>query len=126
MDIHVHVHMEHLNRECKNALSALGSNMTDHPVKHVGKCIGKVVSILHHIDQANAILYQSGCNPHHYLSEDIKKIIQLLTTSCVSTVQEGRYHCTFPNFKNNLMSMLSKSSLKQWMQERQRKLITYH
>ena len=91
-NIPIDIHMEHLNRECKNALSALESNMT---AKHVGKYIGKVVSILHRFDQANAIPYQSRYPPHHSLSEDIKKIVQLLTTSSVSTVQEGCYHCTF-------------------------------
>ena len=91
-NISVDMHMEHLNHECKNALSTLGSNMTDYSVKRVGRCIGEVVSILYHFDQANAIPYQSGYHPHCSLSEDIK---QLLTTSSVFTVQEGRYHCTF-------------------------------
>lgn len=44
------LHMEHLNRECKNALHGLGSNITDHAVKRVGKCVQKTVKTLHAFD----------------------------------------------------------------------------
>ena len=76
-NISVDMHMEHLNCECKNALSALGSNMADYSVKRVGRCIGEVVSILYHFDQANAITYQSGYHPHRSLSEDINQLLTL-------------------------------------------------
>ena len=39
------LHMEHLNRECSNCLSGLGSNIADASIMHVGKCIGKTEEI---------------------------------------------------------------------------------
>ena len=43
--------MEHLNREAKNQISGLGSNITDESVERVGKSLGEVVSILRQFDQ---------------------------------------------------------------------------
>jgi len=49
------LHLEDLNRECKNALSGLGSNITDKSVKQVGRCIGKTIDTLQAFDKANGI-----------------------------------------------------------------------
>ena len=40
------LHMEHMNNKCKASLSGLGSNITDHSVQHVGRCIGRLVPIM--------------------------------------------------------------------------------
>lgn len=125
-NIPMDLHMEYLNCECKSALYALGSNLTDKSVHWVGKCVGKVINILHHFDQANSIPQQLGYRPHRSSSADISKIAELLTVTHVSTPEEGRCHCTFPNFKSNLMSTFSVPSLQHWMQERLQKLIKYH
>ena len=36
------LHMEHLNRACKDAISNLGANTTDTGIESVGKCIGEL------------------------------------------------------------------------------------
>ena len=35
------LYMEHLNRECKNCICGLGSNISDSSVQRIGKCIGR-------------------------------------------------------------------------------------
>ena len=42
----IYIHMEHLNRECKQAISGLGANITDASIQHIGKCIGRLCSTL--------------------------------------------------------------------------------
>ena len=49
------LHMEHLNREAKNVLSGLGSNITDAAVIRVGKALGEIVQILHQFDTISEI-----------------------------------------------------------------------
>ena len=44
------LHMEHLNREAKTALSGLGSNATDHAVQRIGRCIGRMLPIVQNFD----------------------------------------------------------------------------
>ena len=50
------LHMEHLNRECKFALSGLGANITEHAVQRVGRCI---IPIFQNFDQENGVPPQS-------------------------------------------------------------------
>ena len=49
------LHMDHLNRECKASLSGLGSNITDHSVERVGKCIGRHIPIVQKFNTVNGI-----------------------------------------------------------------------
>lgn len=60
------LHMEHLNRECKNGLRGLGSNITDMSVKRVGKCIGKTMAMLTGFDQVNGIPKESDYHTHRH------------------------------------------------------------
>ena len=43
-------HMEHLNQECKEGISGLGTNITENSIQRVGKCIGRVHSTLQQYD----------------------------------------------------------------------------
>ena len=110
--------MEHLNKECKLALSGLGSNITDQSVQRVGRCIGQTVPILQHFDEVTAVPNQSGYNTRRSAASDIEKIVkQLSHTSKVFSNKKGRKHKSFPNFKRNSMQNLSFTALKQWMDE---------
>jgi len=72
------LHMEHLNRECKNALSGLGANINDHSVQRVGKCIGRMQTILHKYDQVNGVRGDSGTHTRRSRRVDFNKILQQL------------------------------------------------
>ena len=39
------LHMEHLNRKCKDAMRGLGANLNNASIERIGKCIGKTVVI---------------------------------------------------------------------------------
>ena len=120
------LHMEHLNRECKGALSGLGSNITDKSVKRVGKCIGKTVEVLQGFDKANNIRQQSGYHTRKSSKEDMKKMLtQLTETSEVFETKKGRFHKNFPTFSSNVMRKVSMPKLKQWMSERMQAMKTY-
>lgn len=117
------LHMEHLNSECKGALSGLGSNIT---VKRVGKCIGKTVDVLQGFDKANSIRQQSGYHTRRSSKEDMKKLLAQLTgTSEVFQTKKGRFHKNFPTFSANVMRSVSIPKLKQWMSERMQAMKTY-
>ena len=60
------LYMEHLNRECKTSLTGLGSNITDHSVQCIGRCIGKIIPILQNFDKVNGVLTQSGYRSHRF------------------------------------------------------------
>jgi L1 cell adhesion molecule like protein len=120
------LHMEHLNRECKSSLSGLGANITDHSVLRIGKCIGRMQSILHQYDQVNGVREVSGHHTRHSASADRDKILKQLQESKVFDYKPGRKHKNFPWFSTNLVEKLSRCELKEWMQDRMQKLIVYH
>ena len=59
-NISVDLHMEHLNHECKQSISGLGANITDHSIKRVGNCIGSFTR--RQFDRVNNVQTESG---HH-------------------------------------------------------------
>ena len=77
------LHMEHLNRECKNAISGLDANVTDNSIKRVGDCLGRLQSTLHQFDSVNGIKQGSGSHTCHSTATDMNRIIQQLTQSSV-------------------------------------------
>ena len=76
------LHMEHLNHECKLSLSGLGSNITDHSVERVSRCIGRLVLIMEHFDVINGIPSKSGRHSHHSRKPDLDRIVKQLTMRC--------------------------------------------
>lgn len=100
------LHLEHLNQECKYALSGLGSNITDKSVKQVGRCIGKTIDTLQAFDKANGIRKQSGYHTSRSSKEDMKKLLKQLTESSkkVFETHNGCPHKNFPSSSCNAHS----------------------
>ena len=49
------LHMEHINRECKNAIGVLGSNILDEAVGRVGRSIGELLKVTTQFEQQNGV-----------------------------------------------------------------------
>ena len=120
------LHMEHLNRECKNCLSGLSSNIADSSVTRIGKCIGKTEKVLKNFDRSNNVPQESGSHTTKSSKEDMKKLLlQLTEKSKVFIMNEGRSHKKFSDFKLNMLRQLDITALKQWMSKQMQKLNTY-
>jgi len=72
------LHMEHLNKLCKSALSGLGANITDSSVQRIGRCIGHMQSILDKFDEENGVPDVSDYHTKHSTEVDLKKLIKQL------------------------------------------------
>ena len=72
------LHIEHLNREAKNLISGLGSNITDESVKRVGKSLGEVVSILQQFDQTSGIKQPSSRLSKRSCEKDMTLLLKQL------------------------------------------------
>lgn len=119
------LHMEHLNRECKDGLQGLGSNITDKAIKRVGKSVQKTMKVLKAFDEENNIHVNSGYHTKRSVRGDMSKLLnQLLHTSNVFT-NRGMSHKTYPSFSRNMMKGVSMDNLRHWMKERMRKLVLF-
>ena len=112
------LHMEHLNRQCKNCLSALGSNIADASVTSIGKCIGKTVKVKRNFDVNTNVSTRSDSHTSKSSKKDMKTLLQQLTEkSKVFQRNSGRLHKNFSNNKVNMLHQLDMGVLKQWMSE---------
>lgn len=119
------LHMEHLNREAKNSLLGLGSNITDNAVTRVGKCVGHTVEIVKKFDQANNIKEPSGRRSRRSCRRDMKILLkQLHETTQVFKINQGRAHRNFPKYSGNITQHLSMPDIKEWMGTQLRKLLS--
>lgn len=60
--------MEHLNRECKSYVQALGANLTNAVTVRAGRCIGSIVQVTDNFDTIAGIIPGSGSNESHKFS----------------------------------------------------------
>lgn len=117
------LHMEHLNRVLKGAISGLGSNISDKAVLRMGKCLGQMDRITNHFDDVNCLPSESGKHARKSEKEDCNKILQVLNEMRVFHLTPGRKHANFPRFEANAAKKLSCEDLKKWMKEQVQKLI---
>ena len=105
------LHMEHLNREAKNQISGLGSNITDGAVTRVGNALGEVVHVLHRFDCVNRIKDPSARHSQKSCKKDMAILVkQLQETSKVFERVSGRVHRVFPKVQNCMNSLPSKTN----------------
>ena len=118
--------MEHLNREAKNCISGLGSNITDEAVSRLGNSLGEVVKVLKHFDSVNSIKVPSSRHSKRSCEEDLSSLIKQLLQVKVFEAKPGREHRNFVDFQCNSMRGLAYPELTQWMGEHLNKILTYH
>ena len=109
------LHMEHLNRLCKDCISGLGASKTPKAISRIGKAIGPLQEVLDNFDSNVAV--SSVSVKHKVFPADIdqEKIInELVTTAKVFEEHEGRFHSFFPNFRP-LFSQVKKKRFENWI-----------
>ena len=99
------LHQEHLNREVKNAFGGLSSNKS---VKRVGKSIKGLSTIAHAFES----LPHPSRKPK---TKDVKMMVEQLRKT-----EAFRFHKHFKNFASNPC----KKTLKDWMDEHIKKLLS--
>ena len=120
------LHMEHLNRCVKTAMSSLSSNISDESVIPVGKCIRPLSEIMSQFDYVHHIPSESYSHPLKSRQSDIEKIIEQLQSSCVTKLCSNRQHKGYPNFESNMIVALDKVKLYAWMNQQIDKKIQGH
>ena len=93
-NISADLHIEHLNRVCKEAVDHLGANKTPKAGKRIGSIVGIISSTLDHYDKVTGIDHGS----HRYTRsdrEDLNLVLKELLESKVFTYSKGRKHKEF-------------------------------
>ena len=109
------LHMEHINRACKEAMGNQGSNIGDISVDRIGKSIRGLMDIGKAFDQENDVPQVSGKRSKRSVEADMAKLIPQLSESKVFDHIPGREHSKFVKFQANSTRKLSLESLKDWL-----------
>lgn len=120
------LHMEHLNRECKNAISSMGANITGKSIQKVGRAIKVLSETVHNLDETLGVPQESGYHTTHSSKKDLAKVLQQILDTHVFSDIPQRAHVNFPNFCLSSMNSLSRKELEQWLTSTVSKILTYH
>ena len=116
-NISADLHIEHLNRTCKEAIQHLGANLTPQAIVQCGKAIGKLTKLEECFDKMNGIA-TSGSHTRRSDGEDFEKIVQELMAKEVFKIHPGRQHSKFPKFQSNgIISSIKKNKFQKWMDD---------
>ena len=100
-NIPAYLHMEHLNRVCKEAIRGLGVNKTDKAIVRVGKSLGTLCPVLDQFDKDNHVPDHSTVHSSPAALKDRDTLIsQLQNSNIFSTINPNRLHPTFPRPRN--------------------------
>ena len=115
-NVPVDMHMEHLNKVAKGAISFLGSNKSEKAIKRIGQSIGTLSPVLDHYDVENHIQdkpvrFQKKPNAQKDIALVVKELMKAESFNIKSA---KRKHSHFPNPKDNLQAK-DKDELLQWL-----------
>ena len=96
------LHNEHLNRLCKEAVKALGSNKNEKGIIRAGKALGTLSPILRQFDQDNNVPLTSGKHSIATAEKDRDTIVNDLMKYQVLETFEGRSLMGIPKPKSLL------------------------
>ena len=112
------LHLEHLNRALKTAICRLGANVIPHAVERAGKCIGEVVTLLHHFDHISGVKPISSSHSTARIEQDLTKIVEELAyKSKVFVNKEKRSHTTL-KVHGGIFHSVKKEKMMKWMKVR--------
>ena len=115
-NIAMDLHMEHLNRVCKDALCALGANKTPMAIQRIGKCIGVLKTVSDNFDEQTGV-NDRGSHTVVSAEKDRDIIIKELVTHSIFNPRPGCCHLSFKKIDCTIFSKVSYGLMLQWMKE---------
>ena len=112
------MHLEHMNRLCKEMIKGLGANKTEESIIRIGKCQGPVKTILENFDKVNNVQVGSGSHSYKNDEKDGVAIIKHLLKSKVFHFLGERKHKAFKSLKTPITKAIKQKNLEKWMTDR--------
>lgn len=115
-NIPLDLHLEHLNRLCKNSIQSLGPNRKNEAIVRCGRVLGTLHNVLNSFDEDNSIVLASGAHSCPSYEKEMKTIVDELLKSKVLAANPGRTHKTFPK-PTNVLHAQPLRSIVTWLVE---------
>lgn len=127
-NIPMDLHMEHLNRELKDAICHLSSNVNDTTIQRIGMCLRKLIDVKNNYDSATGIQHLVGYHSSRKssLMKDLMVVIEELQEMGVFVNSDsGREHSQFHKFSGNTVSRIEPKKLNKWLKKQLDNLVVY-
>ena len=110
------LHMEHLNRRLKLALSNLGPNVRPAAIVRTAKVVGVMDKVCQLFEVETTRSTSSTSNYHTYpgFAKDYKLVVTTLQDAKVFTLHSGREHSTY-NHKSTLLENFKNKDYLEWV-----------
>ena len=108
------LHLEHLNRVCKELIQGLGPNKIESVITRVGKALGTLSPILEQFDNENHVSTVSGAHRTPGFEKDRDRILHHLQQYNIFSVVPGRSHSSFPK-PRDVLHNFNRSTLTDWL-----------
>ena len=110
------LHMEHLNRTVKTALSFHGGQCQEATVKRVGKNVRCLRQAMTKFDELSLAQQAYGAHARTSDNKNVAKVVNTLASTNVFSHLNRQHHASFPKITcNHLLSQLSYNKVFQWI-----------
>jgi hypothetical protein len=106
--------MEHLNRELKSDVSALGTGKTEQAIVCLGKAIGTVEPVLRQFDKINGIQEHNTRHKRTSTKTELIKVVNAILNNELLSEKTTRKYTSFPN-PHSLLHKQTESELIKWI-----------
>lgn len=110
------LHMEHMNRACKDILSRMGPNMTEKTITRTGRCIGSITKVTQTFDRETNVTPLLSSHYAASTDKDLTTIVEELTKMKTFKYHKGRSHRSFSAISNKVYMKSNTDELITWMQ----------
>ena len=101
------LHMEHLNRTIKNALSYQYSNLQPQSIVRIGRISGLLDSVGRVFDKESGVLGRSTNHTAASFTKDLSAMTNELVSAHVFSNMPGRAHSSFAKYRDSITSPLN-------------------
>ena len=122
-NIPMDLHMEHLNRNLKSAISHLSSNVSKSTISRLGKSMKKLEAVTSNYDRCSKVSQDMGYHSNPSLTKDLKQIIDELNKMCVHERKDKRRHSQFPRMKGNIVGSIKRPDLDKWLLDHLKRIV---
>jgi L1 cell adhesion molecule like protein len=122
-NIPMDLHMEHLNRDLKQAIGHLSSNVNNTTIDRIAKSLHKLSIIKSNFDSCTEVAQGSSYHSTPSFSKDLKLVLDELMKTDVYKRTQGRRHSQFKNMKGNTVGKVNKEKLELWLKDHFNKLL---
>lgn len=118
------LHMEHLNRDLKEALRHLSSNVNDTSIQRIGKALRKLNQLKENYDKSSEIPLENVYHTPRSVQKDMTKVVAELNRIGTNQVPR-REHSQFKKFDGNVASALQFEDVDNWLRGLLKRIISH-